>query len=84
MQIIQNCVEMLESDAPVDRHSSVILLSMLNSTETVDAVAYLAQTDPDAHVREVAKQMLLRQKEGDKMHQQLTLSTNGFQGLLAA
>ncbi|ODM97155.1 Protein FAM65B [Orchesella cincta] len=82
--IIQNCVEMLESDAPVDRHSSVILLTMLNSTETLDAIAYLAQTDPDSHVREVAKQMLLRQKEGDRMHQQLTLSTNGFQGLLAA
>lgn len=75
---------MLESDAPVDRHSSVILLTMLNSTETLDAIAYLTQTDPDSHVHEVAKQMLLRQKEGDRMHQQLTLSTHGFQGLLSA
>jgi hypothetical protein len=73
---------MLESDNVSDRQSS-ILLTLLNASETLQEVAYLAQTDSDLRVRELAKEMLMSEKDGDRMHTQLTLSSHGFQGLLA-
>jgi len=74
---------MLESESSSDRHSGIVLLTLINAEETVGEVAYLAQTDLDTKVREAAKQMLMSQKEGDRMHTQLTLNSHGFQGLLA-
>jgi hypothetical protein len=83
LQMIENSLEMLESEFAGDRQSAIILMTLLNASETLEEVAYLAQTDEDVKVRQLAKEMLMSQKEGDRMHTQLTLNSHGFQGLLA-
>jgi len=96
-EVLQNCVDILESEQSPDRRSALELLNLIlqeedeegnnfNSNgwgEVMEKVAYLAQTDSDARVKEFAKRMLLSHKEGERILAQLTLNSHGFQGLMA-
>ncbi|XP_035710135.1 rho family-interacting cell polarization regulator 1 isoform X4 [Folsomia candida] len=83
-EILENCLELLEWEEAAHRLASLSVLELIRGWEEVmEEVAYLAQTDADLRVRDAAKRFLLKGKEGGRMHEQLTLSSNGFQGLLA-
>jgi len=95
-EVLQNCVDILESEQAPDRRSALELLNLILQEEeeghnyssngwgeVMEKVAYLAQTDKDTRVKEFAKRMLLSHKEGGRILAQLTLNSHGFQGLMA-
>ncbi|CAG7826746.1 unnamed protein product, partial [Allacma fusca] len=80
LDLITTAEEMLESDWNLDRESACLLLSVLEVTNAIEQLAYLTQSDPTPQVRNRAKESLLSLGQ-DRILEQLTLSTHGFQGL---
>lgn len=93
LQLVSNCLELLEEEESSARGAALSVLDLImgegeeeDSVEegmVLEGVAYLAQTDPDPGVREGARRILSRNTAGGRLHAQLTLNSNGFQGLLA-
>ena len=80
---------MLESPAHSDRRAACVVFAELKNfwrirSLVVEPLLYIIQTDRNQQVREQAKEtvvQILGDEEGDRVLQQVALSTHGFQGL---